>query len=211
MMRAVLTIGAFLLGSGAAQAVPDQSPSMGPGSSIYWTSASGGSADRFRDTLLVQGDDFALFKTESDWSAGDETDYYALFSGIYYNTCDLEMPTDEERTALAGLWPLAEGKKVEIASDSGATFEVGASAEYFLMGEMRAAHEIKGTYLGDDPSEETIYVLDDLPLTVAVHWPEGGRDSVTLVTRPKSVASIPVDTDLIGTCARLLNKQIDKN
>lgn len=208
-MRTVLTIGAFLLGSGAAHAVPDQSPSMGPGSSIYWTSASDGNADRFRDTLLVQGEDFALFKTESDWGAGDETDYYALFSGIYYNTCDLEMPTDEERAALAGLWPLTEGNKVEITSDTGATFEVGSQAEFFLMGKMRAAHQVQGAYFGDDPSEETIYVLDDLPLTVAVHWPEGGRDSVTLVTKPKSVASTPVDTDLIGTCASLLNKQTD--
>lgn len=209
-MRTVLTIGAVLLGSGTAQAAPDQSPLMGPGSSVYWTSAHDGNADRFRETLLAQGEDFALFKTESEWAAGDEADYFALFSGIYYNTCDLEMPTAEERAALAGLWPLTEGGAVELSSDQGAIVEVGSQTEYYLMGQMRDAHSISLAYLGDDPSEETIFVLDALPLTVAIHWQDGSQDSATLVTRPRSVASTPVDTDLIGNCASLLNNQTEQ-
>lgn len=210
-MRAVLAIGALLFGSGVAQAAPDQSPSMGPGSTVYWTSAHDGNVDRFRETLVFQGEDFVLFKTNGDWGAGDETDYFALFSGIYYNTCDLEMPTTEERAALAALWPLTEGNKLEITTDQGTAFEVGAPIDYYLMGKAHSAHTITVAYKGEEPSGETIIVLDDLPVTVAVDWEEGGRDSVTLVTKPKSVASTPVDTDLIGTCASLLNNQIEAN
>jgi len=79
------------------------------------------------------------------------------------------------------------------------------------MGKRHAAHQISISYLGEEASEETVFVLDDVPMTVAVHWEGGGRDSATLVTRPKSVASTPVDTDLIGTCASLLNNQTDEN
>ncbi|MEM6557787.1 MAG: hypothetical protein AAF642_18015 [Pseudomonadota bacterium] len=210
-MRAAFAIGALLLGSGVADAAPDPPVSFGPGSMLFWTSAQDGNADRFRETLLIEGDDFAIFQTKSDWTTGDETDYFALFSGIYYNTCDLEMPNSDERAALAALWPLTEGDTVEIATEQGATFEIGAATEFYLMGKRHAAHEISISYLGDDASEETAIVLDDVPMTVAVNWEGGGRDSATLVTRPKSVASTPVDTDLIGTCASLLNNQTDKN
>lgn len=210
-MRAALAISAVLFGSGVAQAAPDQPVSLGPGSVVFWTSAQDGNADRFRETLLIEGEDFAIYQTESDWAAGDETDYFALFSGIYYNTCDLEMPNAEERDALAALWPLTEGDTAEIATDQGASVEIGEASEFFLMGKRHAAHQISISYLGEEASEETVFVLDDVPMTVAVHWEGGGRDSATLVTRPKSVASTPVDTDLIGTCASLLNNQTDEN
>jgi len=123
-MRAALAISAVLFGSGAAEAAPDQPVSLGPGSIVFWTSAQDGNADRFRETLLIEGEDFAIYQTESDWAAGDETDYFVLFSGIYYNTCDLEMPNAEERAALAALWPLTEGDTAEIATDQGASVKL---------------------------------------------------------------------------------------
>ena len=159
---------------------------------------------------MVQGDDFAIFRTDSDWSEGGVTDHFALFSGIYYNTCDLEMPTMDERQAMAGLWPLSEGTKVDISTGDGASIEVGSAAELFLMGKPRSAHSVKISYRGDDPSEESIIVLDEVPLTAAIFWEDGTRDTTTLVTRPTSVASTPVDIDLIGNCASLLNNQTNK-
>ena len=210
-MRTVLGIGALFLGSGAAYAAPDQTISMGEGSAVYWTSAYDGGNDQFHETLLVQGDDFAIFRSENEWSEGEVGDHFALFSGIYFITCDMEMPTKAERTALSEMWPLTEGATIDLSSGDAVAYVVGAPTEYFLMGKWHAAHTLSGTYQGDEPSEETLIVLDDMPLTVGLHWEDGSRDAAMLVTQPKSVASTPVDTDLIGNCASLLNNETNEN
>lgn len=184
---------------------------MGPGSHIYWASVYDGGSDNYRETLLVEGEDFALYQMVSDWAQGDTNDYFALFSGIYYAPCEDDMPTAQEREAIAGLYPLNPGDKVEIVSNGGASFTVGEATEFFLMGRPRAAHQIDVVHAGDDPSEEAIVVLDDTPLTVAIQWDESARDLARLVTSPKSVASTRVDPDLIGSCASLMNNQTNEN
>lgn len=210
-MRRVLAIIAITLGSGSAAAAPEQAFPFGPGSKVFWVSTMDGSVDRFYESLIAQGEDFEIFRNDGEWSDGSVTDHFVVFSGIYFTACDTEMPSVEDRQAIAGLWPLKMGAKVEIGSNSGASLEIGAARDFFLMGKNWPAHSITGKYFGDDPSEEEIIVLDDLPLTVTVRWQEGGVDTATLVTPPPSVASAPVDTDLIGNCASLLNIETDKN
>ncbi|MEM7328189.1 MAG: hypothetical protein AAF437_05575 [Pseudomonadota bacterium] len=209
-MRTALLIGSAMMASGVANAAPEPLP-LGPGSMIFWSSGHDGGTEKFRETLIAQGDDFALYRTESEWSAGDTSDYFALFSGVYYTTCDLEMPTGEERDAIADLWPLTPGARLEIETGDGAAYEIGDAMEYFLMGKYRPAYKVSATYMGEEATDEEFVVLASQPLTVAIDWQDGGRDSATLVTRPKSVASTPVDTDLIGNCASLLNNQTDEN
>ena len=206
-----MTLSAALFASGAAVAAPDDALPLGPGSVVYWTSVYDGGSDEYREALLAEGEDFALYQMVSEWAEGGAGDYFALFSGIYYAPCEDEMPSAEEREAIAGLYPLSPGAKVAIGGDQGPTFTIGEATEFFLMGRPRAAHKIDVTYAGDDPSEESITVLDDMPLTVAIQWSDGARDSASLVTSPKSVASTPVDTDLIGNCASLMNIQTNEN
>lgn len=210
-MRSVLAIGAMVLGFGVASAAPDSEIPIGPGTVVYWTSAYDGGSSNFRENLIAQGDDFQLFVTEGEWAPGGLEDHFALFSGIYFAACDQRMPTAEERSDLAGLWPLTTGQQVEIATGDEATLKVGAATEVFLMGETRAAHIVNSVYRGDDPSEEDLLILDNTPLTVGVLWEDGTKDRATLVTKPNSVASMPVDTDLIGNCASLINNQTNKN
>lgn len=210
-MRTVLLIGAIIIGSGVASAAPDQVLPVQPGSSIFWTSAYDGGSDNFRETVIAQGDDFEIYRNDGDWSDGGVADHFALFSGIYFASCDTEMPSAEERTEIAGLWPLTSGASVELSNGNGTRFEIGVSQEFFMMGKTWAAHTITGTYSGDEPSEEALIVLDEFPLTVAVHWEDGTKDTATLVTKPTSVASTLIDTDLIGNCASLLNNLRNKN
>lgn len=210
MLRTLL-FGAFIFVSGAAQAAPERAIPMGPGSKVFWTSAYDGGSDRFYETLIAQGEDFEIFRNDGEWSEGGTSDHFAVFSGIYFSACDMEMPTDDERAKIAALWPLTEGASVELSSGDGATFEIGAQRDFFLMGKTWPAHDITGKYFGDEPSEEGLIVLDDMPLTVAIRWQEGGVDTATLVTAPMSVASSPIDTDLIGNCASLLNTETNKN
>ncbi|MEM9939913.1 MAG: hypothetical protein AAF768_13790 [Pseudomonadota bacterium] len=209
MLRSALTIGALLLGSGAAIAAPDQTIPLGPGSYIYWTSAYEGGSDRYQEQLIAQLDDVQLFKTMNEYSEGDESDYFVLFSGIYFTLCDTEMPTVDERNALSNLWPLTPGAVVEIKSGDGAKIEVEEPMQYFLMGRTHPAHAVSGTYYGDEESSEVLTVLDDVKITVGIHWDEGSKDSALLVTKPNAVASTEVDTDLIGTCADLWNTETE--
>ncbi len=210
-MRPVVIIGEILLGSGAAHAAPDLTFPFGAGSDLYWTSAYDGGSDRFKERMIAENGDVQIYQTDNEFAEGAPSDYFALFSGIYYATCDLDMPTAEERTALERLWPLTPGSVVEIKSGDGAKIEVGEPTEYFLMGKRRPAHTVTGKYYGEEESSETLIVLDDVKLTVSINWQDDGKDSVTLVTKPDAVASTYSNTDLIGTCADLLNTQIDEN
>ena len=210
-MRPVLIIGALFLGSGAAQAAPDLAFPLGAGSDLYWTSAYEGGSDRFTERLMAENGDVQIFRTDTEYSEGAPSDYFALFSGIYYTTCDLDMPTSEERAALEGLWPLTPGSLVEIKSGDGAKIEVGEPTDYYLMGKRRPAHVVTGTYFGEEESSETLIVLDDVKLTVSIKWQDDGKDSVMLVTKPDAVASTYPNTDLIGNCADLLNTQTNEN
>lgn len=144
----------------------------------------------------------------------DPSDYHVLFSGIYFATCDTEMPSQAERDALAALRPLSEGARIEITSGDGASFTVGAPTTAFLMGRDRPAHLVSGIYAGDDAEDETtetLVVLDRAPLTASVDWQDEGRDKMMLVTQPRPDRVEPLDTDLIGNCARLWIEQTDKN
>lgn len=210
-MRAALAIGAFILGSGAANAAPDLAFQIGQGSEIFWTSAYDGGSDNFYERLVAEQDDVQIFQSVSEWAAGDESDYFVLFSGIYYTGCDGEMPTAEERAAVANMWPLTPGSSVEIKTGDGAKFEIGEPTDFYLMGRGRPAHKVTGTYYGEEETTEEFVVLNDVKLTVAIAWEEGGRDSATLVTKPDAVASTFANTDLIGTCADLLNTETDQN
>lgn len=210
-MRPVLIIGAFMFGSGAAQAAPDLTFPLGPGSELYWTSAYEGSSDRFKEQLIAENGDVQIFRTDNEYSEGEPSDYFALFSGIYYTTCDLDMPTAEERAAVKALWPLTSGGVAEIKTGDGAKIEIGAPTEYYLMGRSRPAHFVTGTYYGEEESSETLIVLDDVKLTVSIKWQDEGKDSAMLVTKPNAVASTMANTDLIGNCADLLNTQTDKD
>lgn len=173
---------------------------------VYWVSASDGSTDRFQERLIAEKDDAQIYQTISDWQAEDASDYFALFSGIHFVSCDEGMPTAEERDKVAGLWPLTEGAVVELTSGDGATFEVKEPLDFFLMGKTYPAHIVSGKYGGDEPSEEDLVILDEAPLTVRIDWEDGGRDTATLVTRPPAVASPLEDLDSIGNCASLLNE-----
>lgn len=205
---------AFVLATGAAHAAPDAEVSVGPGSVIYWASLYDGNSDRYHEELMVDLGDAHIYASDEAYRNGDASDYHALFSGIYFATCDTQMPTPAERAALAALWPLSEGARIEITSGGGASFTVGAPTTAFLMGRDHSAHIVSGIYPGDAEEEETtetLVVLDRAPLTASVDWQGEGREKMLLVTRPRPDRVEPIDTDLIGNCAQLLIEQTDKN
>lgn len=206
MVRAAIVTSVLLFGAGAASAAPDATIVVGPGSVAYWASAYAGSVDRFNERILVQGDGFELYETHDQYASGEPSDYYALFSGIYYTGCDEDMPTAEERALVKTLYPLAVGKSVEIGATNPTKIEIEAATEIFLMGQTWPAHKIKIEYQGDDPSEETVIVLDHVPLTARIDWDDDSKDTLLLVTSPKPQSLAELDLDLIGTCASLLNK-----
>lgn len=190
-----------------AHAAPDAVIPVGPGSHAFWATTYGSSVDRYSEKILKTGDGYELFELHEDYKSGGPSDYYALFSGIYYASCDEDMPTADERDALKALFPLMPDKSVQIGtSESGTKISVQAPAEYFLMGKTWDAHTVKIEYTGEEPSEEVVTVLNDMPLTVRIDWDEDSKDTLLLMTKPKPDATPELDTDLIGNCASLLNE-----
>lgn len=206
MVRAGIVTSILLFGAGAASAVPNETILVGPGSITYWASSYDGSVERFQEQVLAQGDGFKLYKMHDDYLIGEPSDYYALFSGIFYAGCDQELPTAEERARIKELYPLETGKSVEIGSPDLIKIEVEAATEMFLMGQTWPAHKIKIDYQGEDASQENITVLDQVPLTVRVDWEEDSQDTLVLVTSPTPQSPAPLDPDLIANCASLLNE-----
>ena len=204
-MRVVSALTVLMCGACTAGAAPTSPIPFGPGSTIHWVSASDGNSDRFYERMIAEQGDLQIFQTVSDWPAGDASDFFALFSGVYFVSCDQDMPSAEERAKIAALWPLTEGAVVDVSTGDGATFEVKTPLEFFLMGKWFPAHVVGGKYHGDEESEEDLVILDDVPITVRIDWEDGGRDTATLITRPPAVAAPLEDSGLIGNCATLLN------
>ena len=119
------------------------------------------------------------------------------------------MPTPEERAAVAAMWPLETGKSANIfvTSDNPAKVEVGNTSHSFLMGQTLPAHYVTIDYENNEEVEdEKILVLDDTPLTSEINWSESSRDTLTLVTKPRSDTAYDVSEETIGTCAALLTE-----
>lgn len=207
MVRTWIVSSVLLFGAGTAQAAPDAAIPAGPGSYAFWAHTYGSSVDRYSEKIVRAGDGYELFELDDEYKSGEPSDFYALFSGIYYTSCDDVMPTADERDALKGLFPLTPDKTVQIGtSDDGTKISVQTPTEYFLMGKTWPAHTVKIEYAGEEPSEEVVTVLNDMPITVRIDWDEDSKDTLLLVTKPKPDATPELDTDLIGNCASLLNE-----
>jgi len=210
MRLAVLSALGVLLAS-SASAGEEASLPFGEGSTVYWTLAYDGGSDRLIERALISGDDFMIFQTVGDTAVGDASDYFALYSGIDYRTCDETQATAEERAALAALWPLEPGKSAKITSydDTALTVRVGEASAFFLMGQMWPAHQLTLDYESEEETDEELIVLDQLPISVSLKWDATSLDTVTLVTKPSPVALPDLSQETIGECAALLNEKTD--
>lgn len=194
------------LSVGAASAQSANTLDLGPGSYVFWVSNYDGGTDRFEEKLVYANGDLGIYQNLYDGVEPSPSEHFALFSGIYFVTCESEMPTPAEQEAIAGLRPFAPGKTATIATEDGAEIVVGEAAETFLMGRDWPAHIVELSYPNEDgeTSTETITVLNDFPLTVGIDWDDGTKDTAMLVTRSKENRAFVYDPDLIGNCASLL-------
>lgn len=195
---------ALSLGTASSQSA--DTIDLGPGSYVFWISNYDGGTDRFEEKLVYGTEELGIYQNLYEGVEVSPSEHFALFSGIYFVTCDSEMPTPAEREAIANLRPFAAGKTATIATEGGAEMVVGEATNVFLMGRDWPAHRIELSYPDEDgeTSNETITVLDDLPLTVRINWDDGTKDTAMLVTRSKENSEFVPDPGLIGNCASLL-------
>lgn len=202
-----------LLAFSASSAIAEDAEELpfGEGSTIYWTLAYDGGSDRLFERALVAGDDYMLFQTIGENVSGDVTDYFVLYSGVDYRTCDQPQATAEERAAFAELWPLEPRKTARVTSydDNPFTIRVDEAKSFYLMGQSHPAHQLTIDYESEEQTDEQMIVLDQLPITVSFKWEETSLDTVTLVTKPRPVAVPDLSQDTIGECAALLNEKTD--
>lgn len=211
MRRGAAALAFLALSSGAASSQAVEALDLGPGSQVFWINNYDGGLDHFQEKLVGQAGDVGVYKNVYDGVEESPSEYFALFSGIYYITCDDEMPSQDEQDAMAALRPFEAGKTLVVASGNDAEIVIVEPTEFFLMGRSWPAHTLQLTYGNDDErSTETISVLDDYPLTVQIDWEDNSKDTAMLVTRSKDMAQIDADEDLIGNCAGLLKEQIEQ-
>lgn len=207
MRIALLAATVALVSFPSALAETDTALPLGPGSVLFWSSHFDGSNDRYAEKVIAEGPDFKIYLNDIEELGIGPANYFALFSGIDYRSCDAEMPAAEERVAVAALWPLETGKTAAIftTSDNPAAVKIGDATDMFLMGQSRAAHSIKIDYENNEETEdETIFVLNDTHLTGVIEWAEGSQDTLLLVTKPRPETDYDLSEGAIGTCAALL-------
>ena len=185
-------------------------PELEAGSSVFWSASTGGSADTFRERVVLTGDDWVLyqsiFDTEEDEAMSPDS-LFLLYGGIDYRSCfDTPLPTEAERDAIKALRPFSEGATVELASlEDDPVVRVGAATEYFLMGQTHPAHEVLIDY-GDEDLNEKLVVLDDYPLTVVIDWDDSSQDRVMMVSGAKTTKITPPTASQLGACAAILDE-----
>jgi hypothetical protein len=205
MMRAAiagLVASAVPLAVFASPGLPD----VGSGSIVYWSSSYEGASDQFHERVLAVGDDWVLFKSKFDDEFLDDeiSDLFMIFSGIEYRACDESMPSDEDREALASLFPLEEGRTISLAlDDDELAIRVGSATSYFLMGQMHPAHDVFLVFEDEEYNQKTV-VLDEKPFTVAIDWDEKSSDRVMSITSPKEAPRSGQTTEDLGNCAAFL-------
>ena len=208
-MRKALLAAGLISSFPSALAETETALPLGPGSTLFWQSIFDGDSDKFSEKVIAEGEDFKIYQSNTDFSDGGPADFFALFSGIDFRSCDDEMPTPEERIAVAALWPLEAGKTANIfvTSDNLATIEIQETTDFFLMGQTFPAHAVKIDYQNNEEVEdEALVILDGTELTVRINWSETSRDTLSLVTKPRPGAVYDVSEEAIGTCAALLTE-----
>ena len=209
MRRALLAAAVAFVSFPSALAEQDAALPLGPGSVLYWSSHYDGSNDRYAEKVIAEGADFKIYLNDIEELGDGPANYFALFSGIDYRLCDAEMPTAEEREAIATLWPLETGKTAAIfaTGDNPASVEIGDATDLYLMGQKRSAHSVTIDYENNEETEdETIVVLNDTHLTGLIQWADNSRDTLLLVTKPRPDKDYDLSEEAIGTCAALLTE-----
>ena len=213
MARAAIASLVIAIAAPALPAAGQDIPDVEAGVSLFWVSHYDGYDSSYRERIVAADEDWAIYQLLADdgISESDEVgpdDFYALFSGIDYRDCSEDaMPDQAERGRLAALFPLKEGSTMEDTTYTGSpVIRIGASEDFFLMGETVSANKVVFDFPEDDEEreDETVFVLTDKPYTVALDWGESGRDRVTLIAQSDETQDVP-SPDMLGNCAALLN------
>jgi len=202
--RLIVAFYSVLIAPTFASAQDNADLKMGVGSKLFW-----GAVDYpYSETVLAIKDDFVIYlNDEIEGDVPTPTDYYVIFSGIYFETCDADMPSRVQRDAFADFLPLKEGAKLVSDVVGGLTLDVTKKTKPFLMGKYRDGYELKVTYTDEDYGGETIEVIDGLPLNVRLDYGDESVYRLTLLTRSdKRGVQEGLEQQNIGNCASLITK-----
>lgn len=202
--RLIASLFSFLIVPAFAAAQDNSDLKLGVGSKLFW----GPTDSSYSETVMAIKDDFVLYlNDEFESDIAEPSDYYAIFSGIYFQTCDGEMPSKIQRDALAKFLPLKEGAQLFSDVVGGLTLDVTNKTKPFLMGKYRDGYELKVSYTDEDYGGETIQVIDGLPLNVRVAYDDETVYRLNLLTSSDKIGvQDGLDLQNIGNCASLITK-----
>lgn len=150
------------------------------GTEIDWRYiyAEGGS-DELTTRVVAVGEDFTLYQADTSYAPMNSYDFFVEFSGVFFVTCDNEMPSDSEREAALDLWPLTAGGAMNIDGEFGGDVRIGKAASV-LTG--KTVTDVVWTEFSYSENGQTYTdraaVSPELGTVVEMRWDDGSVDLV---------------------------------
>ena len=180
------------------------------GTEIDWrfVYAEGGS-DEVTSRVVAIGEDFTLYQADTSYAPTDSFDFFVEFAGVFFVSCDNEMPTASERQAALDLWPLTAGGSMSVGGEFGGDVSIGKAATVLTGKTVTDVvwSEFSYTEAGQTYTDRAA-VSPELGTVVEMRWDDGALDLVRDIRLGEAERDQPGLAKsfkaTLGNCASLL-------
>lgn len=204
MMRAVIpalvAVMAVPLGTAETAYMPPA-----PGTIVTWKYQLEDQTFLQLSEVVASGGDFVVYDPNLGEAASRPVDFQVEFSGLHTQTCDQPLPAEDDRKALASIWPLIRGASASVRSGVDSRYQVDEASEIALLSDVEGAGEVWTVSARMGEAEMQIAVSPALGMPVRLGWPSGEFGQVIEVVEPQGSAAPERDDSLdLGFCEELL-------
>lgn len=176
-----------------------------PGTMITWKFEIGDESYVRLSEVIASGDDFVIYDPDIQQSTGLPIDYIVEFSGLHTQSCDQLLPLEDDRSALAAVWPLRSGASASVHSGVSSFYKVGEATIVDVISNIEGARQAWVVRSEFGNADMQIAVSPALGMQVRLGWPSGDSGQVLEVVEPQGSLSPAEDiSGRLGYCAELL-------
>lgn len=168
-----------------------------------------GGIDEVTSRVVAVGEDFTLFQADTSYAPTDSFDFFVEFAGVFFVSCDNEMPTASERQAALDLWPLTAGGSMSVGGEFGGDVSIGKAATVLTGKTVTDVvwSEFSYTEAGQTYTDR-VAVSPELGTVIEMRWDDGALDLVREIRLGEADRDQPGLAKsfkaTLGNCASLL-------